>query len=217
MVKAEGLTAEEVEKEITRRLKEGYLKNPQVMVSIKDYRSKKIFVLGEVGGYGRGRGPGTYSLKGPTRLAEVISWAGGVSEKAGSEIYVIRPAQGEKKLNPTTLNEARKQEVIVLKLRSMQEGDETHNILLKPGDTIFVPEALYFFVEGEVGKPGRYVYEEGLTVLQAIAMAGGFTQKASKGRVKITRKGKRMTVQISVKMNDLVKPDDIILVPLSWW
>jgi polysaccharide export outer membrane protein len=217
IVKAEGLTAEELEKEITRRLKDGYLKDPQVMVSIKEYRSKKIFVLGEVGGYGRGRGPGTYSLKGPTSLAEVISWAGGLSDKAGNEIYVIRPNQGEKKHNPTTLEEAKKQEVIVLNMRKMREGDMSENILLRPGDTIFVPEALYFYVEGEVGRPGRYVFEEGLTVLQAVSMAGGFTQKASKGGVKITRKEKGLTMQTSGKMNDLVKPDDIIVVPLSWW
>lgn len=216
-MQAKGFTVEEVKKEITRRLKNGYLKDPYVMVSIKEYRSKKVFILGEVGGYGRGRGPGAFYLKGPTHLAEVISWAGGVSDKAGNEIYVIRPAQGQKKHNPTTLEEAGKQDVIVLNMRKMREGDMTQNILLKPGDTIFVPEALYFFVEGEVGKPGRYVYEEGLTVLQAIAMAGGFTQKASKGRMKITRKAKEVAAQIPAKMNDLVKPDDIIVVPLSWW
>jgi polysaccharide export outer membrane protein len=217
IVKAEGLTVEEVEKEIKRRLLDGYLKEPNVMVSIKEYKSKKVFILGEVGGYGRGRGPGTYSLKNPTRMAEVISWAGGLSDKAGNEIYVIRPNHAEKKQNPTTLDEAQKQEVIALNMRKMREGDMTQNILLQAGDTIFVPEALYFFVEGEVGRPGRYVYEEGLSVLQAVAMAGGFTQKASKGRVSITRKEKGITIQVPVKMNDLLKPDDIIVVPLSWW
>jgi len=217
IVKAEGHTTDEIEKEIARRLLDGYLKKPHVMVSIKEYKSKKVFVLGEVGGYGRGRGPGTYYLKSPATLAEVISWTGGLSEKAGNEIYVIRPAQGWRTRNPTTLEEAGNQEVIVLNMRKIREGDMSQNIFLKAGDTIFVPEALYFFVEGEVGKPGRYVYQEGLSVLQAVAMAGGFSQKASRGRVSITRKKNEQTIQVRGEMNDPVESDDIIVVPLSWW
>jgi polysaccharide export outer membrane protein len=86
------------------------------------------------------------------------------------------------------------------------------------GDTVYITKAGVFYVTGEVKKPDAYKYEEGTTAIKAITMAGGFTDKASKGRIKIIRKvdGKEDVIE-KVKMDEPVLPDDVIIVPESFF
>ena len=100
----------------------------------------------------------------------------------------------------------------------MEEGDPSLNILLQDGDNIYVPKAGYFYVTGEVEKPNSYLYEKDMTVMKAIAMAGGFTDIASKGGVYIIRKkdGKETKIE-DVSMHEKILPDDIIVVPESFF
>jgi len=212
-VHADGLTVSELEKEIEKRLSGKYIINPQVNVTVKEYKSKQVFVLGEVGGNASGKGPGAYPLIGKTTLMEILAEAGGPTKDAGSEVIIIRPKH--KKANPTPLEKASKDEIIRVNLRKLLEGDMSQNIVLQPNDTVYVPKAEYFYVFGEVKKPGKYILEKGITVLKAITIAGGTTEKASINKTKIIREKDGQKIEIKAKMTDPVYPGDTIIVPES--
>jgi protein involved in polysaccharide export with SLBB domain len=80
-----------------------------------------------------------------------------------------------------------------------------------------VPKAAFVYVTGEVRNPGAFKITKELTVLRSITLAGGFTPKASKKRTEIVRKNGKTEKTIAVKMDDLVQPDDIIVVPESFF
>jgi len=210
-VRADGLSVAQLEKELRNRLADGYIVNPQVTITIEEFKSKKVFVLGEV------YKPGTYPLTGSTDLLEIIAQAGGRREEAGREIIVIRPQNYEKQANPVMPQEARESEILKIDIQKLLSGDIHSNIELRTGDTIYVPERSYFYVIGEVNKPGRYELEKETTVLKGITIAGGFTEKASKWRTKILRKKDDKKLEIKVKMDHLVEPEDIISVPESFF
>ena len=98
-----------------------------------------------------------------------------------------------------------------------EEGDVTANLPVMDGDRIYVPKASFVYVNGEVKSPGAYKITKGLTVHKSITLAGGFTPKASERRTKIIRKAGKQEETLRAKMDDLVHPDDIILVPESWF
>jgi polysaccharide biosynthesis/export protein VpsN len=89
--------------------------------------------------------------------------------------------------------------------------------LKQPRVSIYITRYRNFFVSGEVNRPGGYAYEDGLTVLKAVTLAGGFTDKAAPGRIKIKRLRENEEQTISVKLKDPVYPDDIIVVPESFF
>jgi polysaccharide export outer membrane protein len=210
-VKAAGRTTAEVEKEITNRLKSGYLVDPQVSVAIKEYRSQKVYVVGEV------KTPGTYLLTGPTSVVEILSRAGGPTQLAGNEVLVIRPRGQESKEGPIKPEEARPEEVIQLDRRALQGGNVAHNIPLMDGDTVVVSKADYFYVLGEVRNPGQFVYQDGLTVIKAITIAGGFTDKAAAGRTRIIREKHGVRKEMQITMTAPVEPNDMVMVPESFF
>ncbi|MFH0813617.1 MAG: polysaccharide biosynthesis/export family protein [Pseudomonadota bacterium] len=213
-VHADGLTIAQLEKDIKDRLSGRYIVNPQVTVSVKEYKSKRVFVLGEVGG--SGKGPGAYPLRGKTTLMEVLTMAGGPTKDAGTEVTVIRPKNIKE--GPVPLEKAGKEdEVIKVNLRKLLEGDTSQNIYLEPNDTIYVSKAEYFYVYGEVKNPGRYPLEKGTTVLKAITTAGGSTEKAAVNRAKVVRERGGSKNEMPVKMTDPVEPEDIIMVPESFF
>jgi len=89
--------------------------------------------------------------------------------------------------------------------------------LKNPRVVIYITKYRNFFVSGEVKNPGGYPYEEGLTVLKAVTLAGGLTNRASEGRIKIKRLKGKVEETISVKLDDPVFPDDVIVVPESFF
>jgi len=97
----------------------------------------------------------------------------------------------------------------------LEEGDKSVNVPALDGDSIYVPRAAFVYVNGEVRNPGAYKITKGLTVLKAITIAGGFTPLAGESRTRIIRKTEKGETRIKAKMDDLVQPDDIILVPES--
>ena len=103
-------------------------------------------------------------------------------------------------------------EVLRVSLREIESGRMSQNVSIRDGDTIFVPKAERFFVVGLVRNPGAYALEANMTVLQALSLAGGVTERGSNRRLKITRvvDGKRK--EIDVKPTDLVQPGDTITV-----
>jgi len=182
-VKAAGNTVEDVRRVITERLADGYLVDPQVEIAIRAYRSRRVYVLGEV------VRPGAYSLDTQASVIEIISEAGGLSEDAGNVAQIIRGRKGWSKDKPLTPDEEAVGQVIRVDLRGLLTGKaDTGNLEICDGDTIFVPKGHVFYIFGEVGQPGKYRWEEELTVLKAVIVAGGFTEIASKRRIKIRRK-----------------------------
>jgi len=209
-VEAAGLNVKDLEVKLVRLLSDGYVINPYVTVRVKGFKSRKVYMLGQV------RSPGTYSLDKETSLIEIISRAGGVTDGAGWIIEVVRPS---KKVpdKPITPDEAKKEDIIRVDVEGLLGGRPEDNIRIEGGDTIFVPKAAYYFIFGEVKSPGSYKLRRETTVLKAVILAGGFTEKASKRRIKIRRKKGEETIQVRVKLDDPVLPQDTIIVPESFF
>lgn len=197
----------EIEELLTKRLVDGYVNRPQVSVEISDYRSRSIYVLGEV------RNPGKYSIKGTVTLLEVIANAGSLTPTAGDSIIVQRYKDGIPVVSePALPGDDRAAEVMRVSMNEIREGRISANLLLQDGDTIFVPQAPKFYVTGFVKSPGAYVLTPGMTVQQAIAVAGGLAERGSTRGIKIIRKVNGKDVEVGVNMSDLVQPNDTIRV-----
>ena len=212
-VKAGDMTPKELERKITILLSQGYIRNPQTTVLVQEYRSKTIFVVGEI------TRPGTYPLSGSRTLVEALARAGPGTSNAGSEVVIVRPhgdVQGPVLPNQVEGGEAAGAqptgEVIRVNMRDIQAGDISKNIALRPNDTVFVPQAPKVFVSGEVRSPGAYPFAPGTTIRQAISLAGGFTEDGSAGRLKVVRVVEGKSREIKVKLDDPVEPGDTIVV-----
>lgn len=214
-----GLTTEQVQHKIQARLADGYLVNPQVTVTVKEYNSQKVYVLGEV------NKPGYYSLSRAATMVDVIAAAGGLAQDAGQEMYVLR--SGEKgNIPPELLSTALKNDsgggaglpsqVITVSLDDFNQGVNL-DFQLRDNDTLYIPKAKFFYVTGEVKYPGRFRLEKEMKILQAISMAQGLTDRANKKRIKVIRTIRGRNQEIKAKMTDPVLADDIIDVPESFF
>ncbi|MBI5100266.1 MAG: SLBB domain-containing protein [Nitrospirae bacterium] len=202
-VKVSGLTVITVSKKIEDLLSDGYLRAPHVSVFIEEYRSQRATIMGQV------NKPGLYELKGYTTFLELLSKAGDLSKDAGDKAIIKR------KTDQSGTGDG----AITIDLkRLVGKGDTSLDIPVIDGDSIYVIKAGVFFVTGEVKSPGSHKVEEDTTVLKAITMAGGFTDKASTRRVKIVRTaGGKEQVLERVKLDEPVLPDDVIVVPESFF
>ena len=204
-----GKTTRQIEEDLTRALQPDWLKRAQVSVEIAQYRSRSIYVLGEV------RTPGRYNIEGPMTLLEVIANAGSTTASASNTIIVQRYKDGlaAAVAAPTTAGDTRWAEVTRINLDDLREGKLSANLLLQDSDMIIVPPAERVYVSGMVKTPGSFVIRPGMTVRQAIAEAGGIAERGSTRGIKIIRKDdKGREVEIDAKMSDLVKPNDTIRV-----
>ena len=104
-------------------------------------------------------------------------------------------------------------EVFRISLLELQSGNPERNIPLKAGDTVYFPKAAQVYVMGSVARPGPYRYQEGMTVMQALTLAGGATERGSAGRTKVVRIVDGKKVERKVKATDLVLPEDTLVVP----
>src|SRR5262245_17219922 len=201
--KAGGLTLRQVEDSLRTRLKdEGYFRNPQVTVAVETYKSQKVFIVGEV------RTPGTYPLSGNMSLVEAIARAGSTLPSASGEAVIVHA--GENASGPT-MPTADAKDVVRVNLRDLENGSFSHNAALTDGDTIFVPRAQSVYVFGQVKNPGAYsLQQQNTSVLQALSLAGGVTDRGSTNRVQIIRIVKGEKKEIKVKLTDLVLPGDTI-------
>ncbi|MFH2108800.1 MAG: polysaccharide biosynthesis/export family protein [Chrysiogenia bacterium] len=211
-VKAEGLNRADLEKQIAAMLEKNYLKNAQVTIFIKEFQSKKISVMGAV------KNPGEHDLIGRQSLLQVISMAGGLSEQASATVIIFRqfrslPSQS-----------------LIIKLDDvLLKANPKYNIPIFPGDIINVPgsQFLDIYVFGQVKNPGAVRMKKGsddVTLLRAIAQAGGFTDRARSGKVMITRTVDGIEKKINVDVKDILRGKakdfslqafDVIFVPES--
>jgi len=213
-VEVEGLTQEGVVQKLTGLLHAKYVKNPQVTLFIKEYKNQQVAVIGAV------EKAGSYELVGRRNLLQIVSMAGGFSESAGDEIFILREGPDGKN------------ETITIDLKDLLvNGNQALNVPIEPNDVINVPvnREVRVFVMGRVNKPGavRSKLSEGITLLQAIADAGGLAEGAKQSRVLITRKdkaGKEQKIRVNLKdvisgkRKDLVLQEgDVVFVPESFW
>jgi len=194
-----GLSPVQAAQKVEQALKDGqFLVDPHVTFSVLLVRSQRARVVGEV------KVPGLYPIDSNTTVLDLLAQAGGGTEKAGDIAYVLRAdAGGNLQRYPVNLKGV------------MDSKDSTPAALqtLLAGDSLFVPAAQVFYIAGEVRLPAQYRIETGMTLLQAIARAGGVTDKGSTSRVQIRRHapdGKYLVIH--GKPGDLIQPDDVITV-----
>jgi polysaccharide export outer membrane protein len=206
-LKAGGLTLQQVEDALRKALADGFFRNPQVSVGIEQYRSQRVFVVGEV------RTPGTYQLSGETTLIEALARAGSTTDTAAGEAMIVRSKTPAAPSGPLLPEQQEGAEVIRVDIKELQSGRLSQNALLQDGDTVFVPRAELVYVFGQVKNPGAYPMKNGTTVLQALSLAGGLTDRGATGRLRVARivSGKKTEVRVNVE--DLVQPGDTIIVP----
>jgi polysaccharide export outer membrane protein len=208
-VKASGLTLHQLEDSLKTSLSDGYLKNPQISVSMDEYRSQRVFVMGEV------RAPGAYQLTGNMTIIEALAKAGGTTQTAAEEVLIVRPhaaAKGNGPAEGPTLATDSEATVLKTNIRELQSGSLSQNLTLKDGDTIVVNKAQSVYVFGQVRAPGAYPIDRGTTVLQALSLAGGVTDRGSTGRIKIVRTVDGAKKELKVKLTDTVEPGDTLIV-----
>jgi polysaccharide export outer membrane protein len=195
-VHVDGLTVDEAENVIEKRLDQGgYVKSPHVQLFVQEYESAGANVMGEVSR------PGVYPVLGDPTLFSVISAAGGFTDRAGSSISITRHDQSAAQ--------------ITVPLSSNIQDNPESNVRIYPGDTIMVRRADIIFVVGDVSHASGLMMGDGghLSVLQAIALAGGTISTAKLSGTRIIRKGPMGLTEIPVPLKKLLqaKAEDIPL------
>ena len=207
-IKAGGRTLSQLEEELKTRLAVGFFRHPQVSLTVEQYRSQRVFVVGEV------RQAGTYPLTGDVTLIEALSRAGSTTAAAGGEAIIVRAPPGRSAAASVLPNQADGSEILRVDLYALQQGNFSQNIMLRDGDTIFVPRADTIYLSGQVRSPGAFALQtRDTTVQQALTLAGGATERGSTGRITISRLIDGKKHEIKVKLTDIVQPGDTIVVP----
>jgi len=210
-IQVAGISAGALEKVIAGKLGEGFIVEPQVSVTVKEYKSQRVFLMGEV------NKPGTYAVTRENSILYVLSEAGGPTKDAGEEVVIIRPGKPVDRALTIEEAERRREQIIQVNLKDVLAGDKNSKIAIRDGDSVIVPKMPFFFVMGEVRSPGKYNLERGTTVLMAISIGGGLTPKAAPSRTRITREQNGRKVEIRIGMEALVMPGDTIIVPESFF
>jgi polysaccharide biosynthesis/export protein len=224
-VKAGGLTVEQLEGELNTRFKE-FIKDPQISVTVTEFRSQPVSVLGAV------TKPGVIQLRGPKTLYEVLSMAGGPRDTAGSSITVWRRREkGEIPIPGATTDPTGQFSVVVLNVQEILEGKKPAvNIEIKPNDVISVSEASanMVYVVGDVQHAGAFTLggQRNVSVLRALSEAGGLGRTAKPQHARIIREipGNANLTEISVDIKKIISgkaedlklwPNDVLVVPTS--
>jgi polysaccharide export outer membrane protein len=195
------LSTKQVETRIATQLKaRGLVRDPYVGVTILQFKSRQVSVLGYF------TRPGRYAMEeGIYRVSDVISLAGGVIPGAADVAFLVRTRDGREQ----------RFEIDVPMLFRGNNFDQ--NIEVQPGDTVYVDRAPQFYIYGEVQRPGQYRLEKDMTVLQALSVGGGLTLRASRKDIQVSRlnrtTGKLMT--LSAQLNDTLNADDVVYVKES--
>jgi polysaccharide export outer membrane protein len=200
-VKIAGLTVEAAERAIAKQLATGnYYNDPQVIIFEREAAAQGISVLGEV------QRPGIYPLFGNPKLFDVISAAGGTTQRAGRQVTITRRSGGSESI--TLLQDS---------------SDPKSNPKIEPGDTVVISKAGVVYVVGDVRLPSGIVLDKpGLTVTQAIAMAQGTNPTAKLNSAKLVRKGPDGPTEMPIPLEKILEAkapdvplqaDDIIFIP----
>ena len=222
-LRASGLTVEQLETEIVSRLKP-YMQDPQISVSVVEFRSQPVSVLGAVAN------SGVVQLRGHKTLFEVISEAGGLKNEAGNTIKITRRKEfGPIPLASAVADRSGQFSVAEVSVKSVMEArNPQENIEVKPKDVVSIPRAELIYVIGSVKRAGGFVLNERehISVLQALSMAEGLDRVASGGNARILRSpdGASTRTEIPVDVNKILAgktsdvsmlANDILFIPNS--
>jgi polysaccharide export outer membrane protein len=207
-VKVAGLTPGQAGRTIETQLQaKDYMKHPQVTVTIEQYATQGVLVIGQVSK------AGSYQIDTSRPVLDVLSMAGGLTDIADRKITIERHGTGER---------------IQYIVSNNPEEAFDHSILIHPGDKIMVPKAPLAYALGDVAKPGGFTFSNNksqLTVLQMIALAGGTPPTASPSSARLIRRTADGYTNIPIQLSDMQKgkiadlqlqPDDIVYVPFSY-
>lgn len=194
-----GMSISEAEKKIADALRnKQILKQPQVNIVLLQVRGNQVSVLGQV------QRPGRFPLETTTvRVSDMLAAAGGVTA-TGDDVLVVSGTRDGQPFRKS------------IDIPNLFKGDRSaDDILLQPGDTLYVNKAPTFYIYGEAQRPGTYRIERGMTVLQALAQGGGPTNRGSE-RVRLNRTRPDGTVvQMEPRLTDPVLPGDVLFVKES--
>jgi polysaccharide biosynthesis/export protein len=187
-VQAGGLTNIALAKVVADKLTSGgFLKAPVVNVEIANYVSKSVNVAGRVGA------PAIVPLDRPYRVLDVLLKTGWIAPTGASYVLLRRPGAAEMRLET----------------EGLVRGDPDKNPLLRDGDTLFVPDADQFFISGQINRAGGFAITPGMTVRQALAIAGGVTATGSSNKVGLIRGGGK---EIDADLSTVIQKNDVIVV-----
>lgn len=198
-VHVSGLSPSEAAHAVEAALRKGqYLVNPHVSITIVKSTSQEVSVLGQV------QRPGIFPIQSNTTLLDLLAQAGGETEQGADTIYILRADAG---------GAIRRLTVNLQGLAETGTAPEAAQITMRGGDKIFVPRAPSVYVMGDVKAPGRFRLSSGMTVVEALAHAGGVTEMGSTRRILIRRLGPDGKYrEISARLTDTVAPGDIVTV-----
>jgi polysaccharide export outer membrane protein len=214
------MTVQEFEFDLELRLRK-FIKEPEVTVAVKEFRSSPVFVFGAV------RSPGLVQLLGPKTLLEVLSMAGGLGTDAGSSVILTRRSEyGRIPLTSTQIESGEEYSVAEIDVKSLVDGRRPdENLVVRPFDVLTVPRSDVVYVTGEVRNPGSFQpKDQPLTVLQVVSLAGGVTPTAVAQNAKIMRPimggPKRYDIPLDVRQivsgraaDFPLQPGDILFIP----
>jgi polysaccharide export outer membrane protein len=146
-------------------------------------------------------------------IIEVLSRAGSTTASASGKAVIVSAAPSQAANGPVLPNHADASQVRHVDLKELEKGVLSENVALRHGDTIFVPKAETIYLVGHVRSPGAFPIDKTTTVLQALSLAGGATDRGATGRIKIIRMQNGKKTEVKAKLNDVVQPGDTIVVP----
>lgn len=195
-VLVDGLTPSAAERKIVNLLENrDIIRKPQVNIIAASLQSQMVSVLGYV------RNQGRYPIEGKRSLTDILAMAGGIIPDGGEVVTLIR----------TDGNKSTKEMIDVLEM--IRFSDLNRNLNIRSDDLIYVERAPRFYIYGEVQRAGAYRLERNMTVIQALSVGGGLTQRGTERGLRIQRRDAEGNLQIlTVNPSDLIQPDDVIYI-----
>jgi polysaccharide export outer membrane protein len=189
-----------------RYISEHFLNHPEVSVSVLEYATQNVTLIGQV------RTPGAYPLPTARPILDVIALAGGLDDIANRNILIERHGQ--------------KSETVHYKVSNDPSEAVSDQVMVFPGDTVVVPKAGIIYILGDVNRPGGYTMTDNqadMSLLEALSMAGGPAKTAKLGHARLIRKEDHSDTELSLgdietgkKADIALSPGDILFVPFSY-
>lgn len=223
-IRAGGMTVQELETDLVRRLRE-YIREPQVIITVVQFRSEPVFFVGAF------RNPGIYPLQGRRTLVEMLTALGGLQPSASRHIKVTRRAEYGTIPLPSAIEDPEKKiSTVEISMGSLRENvNPAEDILLQPYDVISVERAELVYMNGEIGRVSGLELGErdSISITQALTLSSGTGRDANKNKVRVLRPientNRRAEIDINVnrilegKDNDFpLLPNDLVYVPRSY-
>ncbi len=222
-IRAGGITVQELEADLVRRLRE-YVREPQVIVTVVQFRSEPVFFVGAF------RNPGIYPLQGRRTLVEMLTAIGGLQPNASRHIKVTRRAEYGTIPLPNAVDDSEKKvSTVEISMGSLRENvNPAEDILLQPYDVISVERAEMIYMNGDVGRVNGLELGErdSISISQALTLSGGATRDANRNKVRVLRpiENTNLRAEIDINVNRIYEgkdndfpllPNDLVYVPHS--